>query len=198
MVYLVFPRTCRQDSLLDRATACSLFFGFSRGSTMFKASPIRPYIELLSSYLKPLRSRMWALAVLLLGAIGLQFAGPQAVRYFIDTAQTGGDLSALYAAAALFLVFNLASRALGALTTYIGNDVAWRATNSMRSDLLLHILNLDMSFHTEHTHGELVERVDGDVGLRWLLRGKGDVESSKEPFQGHHVQPPASRRSESG
>ena len=130
---------------------------------MFKASPIRPYIELLSSYLKPLRSRMWALAVLLLGAIGLQLAGPQAVRYFIDTAQTGGDLSALYAAAALFLVFNLASRALGALTTYLGNDVAWRATNSMRSDLLLHILNLDMSFHTEHTPGELVERVDGDI-----------------------------------
>jgi ABC-type multidrug transport system fused ATPase/permease subunit len=106
---------------------------------------------------------MMTLAVLMLGGIGLQLAGPQAVRYFIDAAQSRGDLSALYAAAALFLVVSLAGRALAAVTTYLGKDVAWRATNRMRSDLLLHILRLDMSFHTEHTPGELVERVDGDI-----------------------------------
>jgi ATP-binding cassette subfamily B protein len=126
-------------------------------------SPVRPYTELLSRYLRPLRFRMMVLAVLMLGGIGLQLAGPQAVRYFIDTAQSRGDLRALYAAAALFLVVSLTGRALGAVTTYLGKDVASRATNRMRSDLLLHVLRLDMSFHTEHTTGELVERGDGDI-----------------------------------
>ena len=48
--------------------------------------PIRPYTEFSSKYLKPLRSRMLALAVLLLGGIALQLAGPQAWQLEADRA----------------------------------------------------------------------------------------------------------------
>ena len=41
--------------------------------------------------------------------------------------------------------------------------VAWTATNALRSDLARHALHLDMSFHNEHTPGEMIERIDGDA-----------------------------------
>lgn len=47
--------------------------------------------------------------------------------------------------------------------SYFSQDVGWRATNLMRSELAEHCLRLDLSFHSEHTPGELVERVDGDT-----------------------------------
>jgi ATP-binding cassette, subfamily B, bacterial len=39
------------------------------------------------------------------------------------------------------------------------------ATNALRADLTLHLLRLDPDFLNSHTPGELIERVDGDVGL---------------------------------
>src|SRR5205823_3582414 len=49
------------------------------------------------------------------------------------------------------------------LATYISENVAWTATNQLRTDLVAHCLTLDMAFHKEHTAGELIERIDGDV-----------------------------------
>ena len=49
------------------------------------------------------------------------------------------------------------------VSSYLGQDVGWRATNQMRGDLADHCLHLDMSFHHDHTPGEMVERVDGDT-----------------------------------
>ena len=44
-----------------------------------------------------------------------------------------------------------------------GENIAWNATNALRSDLVDHCLGLDMSFHKGHTPGEMIQRVDGDV-----------------------------------
>ena len=49
-------------------------------------------------------------------------------------------------------------------TAYLGNDIGWRATNSLRQDLLAHCLRLDLPFHNSRTPGELIERLDSDVG----------------------------------
>ena len=46
---------------------------------------------------------------------------------------------------------------------YLGEVVAWTATNDLRAELAEHALSLDMSFHNDHTPGELIERIDGDV-----------------------------------
>jgi ABC-type multidrug transport system fused ATPase/permease subunit len=47
--------------------------------------------------------------------------------------------------------------------TYIGETVAWNATNALRLHLARHCLNLDLNFHNKNTPGELIERIDGDV-----------------------------------
>ncbi len=47
--------------------------------------------------------------------------------------------------------------------TYVAENVSWVATNALRADLVAHLLRLDATFHTAHTPGELIERVDGDV-----------------------------------
>jgi ABC-type multidrug transport system fused ATPase/permease subunit len=125
--------------------------------------PVNQYRRLLGDYLRPQRARVGLLAALLLGGIGLQLLSPQALRVFIDTAQAGGSQNMLLGAAALFIVVGLAGRALGLATTYVSENVAWTATNRLRSDLTLHVLRLDMPFHKTHTPGELIERIDGDV-----------------------------------
>jgi ATP-binding cassette subfamily B protein len=66
-------------------------------------------------------------------------------------------------AASAFLGISILTQAVGVAAVYVGEDVGWRATNQLRADLTLHCLKLDMSFHTAHTPGEMIERIDGDL-----------------------------------
>jgi ABC-type multidrug transport system fused ATPase/permease subunit len=125
--------------------------------------PLRQYWDLLVAYLRPQRRRVAALAALLLGSIALQVANPQLLRYFIDTAQAGGERRALVLAALLFIGVALVTQALSVAATYMSENVGWAATNALRADLALHCLKLDLSFHKARTPGELIERIDGDV-----------------------------------
>jgi ATP-binding cassette, subfamily B, bacterial len=127
------------------------------------AIPLRQYGELLARYLRPQRTRVALLAVVLLASIGLQLVNPQIVRFFIDTALGGGALGALVTAALTFLGIAMFTQVLSVIATYIGENVGWTATNMLRVDLALHCLRLDMPFHKTHTPGEMIERIDGDV-----------------------------------
>ena len=93
----------------------------------------------------------------------MRLAGPQIVRYFIDTAREGGSVDSLMWAAALYVGVALGRQLCFLGGSYFSQDVGWRATNRMRSELAEHCLRLDLSFHGERTPGELVERVDGDT-----------------------------------
>ena len=126
-------------------------------------TPIKQYFNLLATYLRPQWPKVVLPAVLLVGDIGLTLANPQILRYYIDTTQTKGPLTVLLGAALLFLVIAFAGQIVASFATYCSQDVGWTATNRLRSDLLLHCLRLDMSFHQSHTPGEMLERVDGDV-----------------------------------
>ncbi|MBS12742.1 MAG: helicase [Gemmatimonadetes bacterium] len=95
--------------------------------------------------------------------IGLNLANPQILRFFIDTAQTDGLVSELVWAGTLFLGVGFARQIVQLLSSYLGQDVGWRATNRMRNSLAHHCLNLDMGFHHLRTPGEMIERVDGDT-----------------------------------
>jgi ATP-binding cassette subfamily B protein len=117
----------------------------------------------LSNYLKPQWQRVLLLAVLLLGQIGLQLINPQIIRNFIDMVGAGSPLGELTAAALSFIGVAVAGQVLALGAVYLGENVAWTATNALRFDLALHCLKLDMSFHKAHTPGELIERIDGDV-----------------------------------
>src|SRR5207244_12199029 len=42
-------------------------------------------------------------------------------------------------------------------------DLGSRTSKALLVDLTRHGLNLDVSFHAEHSSGELIERIDGDA-----------------------------------
>jgi len=125
--------------------------------------PLRAYWALLSRYLRP----QWCLALLLTllvpAQIGLQLANPQLMRRFIDGAQAGAPNEALLRLALFFLAVALAQQVVSVAATYVGERLGWTATNGLRADLAGHCLRLDMGFHSAHTPGEMIERIDGDV-----------------------------------
>ncbi|MDB9372634.1 ABC transporter ATP-binding protein [Nodularia sphaerocarpa] len=124
---------------------------------------LRQYWNLLVEYLKPQKGRVFKFAIALLASIGLQLVNPQILRYFIDTAVAGGSGRNLLLSALLFIGVALVTQLITVAATYYGENVAWRATNALRADLVEHCLQLDLSFHKFSTAGELLERVDGDV-----------------------------------
>jgi len=125
--------------------------------------PLRQYWDLLGNYIRPQKGRFLLLTVLLLGSIGLQVVNPQIMRVFIDTISSGGPIETLAITALVFVGIALFQQAVAVSATYVGENVAWTATNALRAELARHCLNLDMSFHNDSSPGELIERIDGDV-----------------------------------
>ena len=120
-------------------------------------------MSLLAAYLRPEWARALILVLLLLVGIGLQLANPQIVRIFIDEAQRGEPVERLVWIALLFLGIAVSTQLATIAETYVAETLGWRTTNALRADLTRHVLQLDATFHAEHTAGELIERIDGDV-----------------------------------
>lgn len=125
--------------------------------------PFKAYWDLLSQHIRPQKGRFVLLASLLFGSIGLRIFAPQIMRAFIDSALAGEALQTLTWTALAFIGVALLQQIIAVTVTYLGENVAWTATNALRAELAWHALNLDMRFHNDHTPGELIERIDGDV-----------------------------------
>src|SRR5512145_1201036 len=125
--------------------------------------PLKAYWDLLSRHIRPQKGRFTLLTILLFGSIGLRIFAPQIMRTFIDSALAGEALRILTWTALTFIGVALLQQVISVGVTYLGENVAWTATNSLRAELAWHALNLDMRFHNDHTPGELIERIDGDV-----------------------------------
>ncbi|TMV45178.1 ABC transporter ATP-binding protein [Paenibacillus mesophilus] len=117
----------------------------------------------LLRYLVPVKGRIAILLLILLTSTACQLVNPQIIQRFIDTAAAQGEVASLLGLAGLFLVIAAFNQLFTVLLSYLGNDVAWRATNRLRADLLRHCLRLDMRFHNLKTPGVMIERIDGDV-----------------------------------
>ncbi|MBN1247019.1 MAG: ABC transporter ATP-binding protein [Anaerolineae bacterium] len=126
---------------------------------------LKRYRDLLKAYLQPQWRSVSLLTALMLLSIGLRLVGPQILGAFIDAVQAGEPVRDLLQNAAAFLAAATAGQAVALVVTYLAGNVGWRATNSLRTDLAAHCLALDMGFHKSHTPGELIERIDGDVGM---------------------------------
>jgi len=123
-------------------------------------------MRLLKRYLAPRIPRVFLLAACLLVGTALSLVGPLMIRDFIDTAM--GDATASMAdhltfLTIAFIVAALAAQAVEITMNHLSEQIGWWATNDLRADLTAHTLNLDLSFHHDHSPGELLERVDGDV-----------------------------------
>jgi ATP-binding cassette subfamily B protein len=125
--------------------------------------PLKRYWDLLVDHLRAQTWRFTLLSVLLVGSIGLQIIAPQVMRVFIDVATDPESTENLAPLALAFIGLALVQQILAVGAAYVGENVAWTATNALRAELAAHCLRLDMSFHNDHSPGELIERIDGDV-----------------------------------
>jgi ATP-binding cassette, subfamily B, bacterial len=123
----------------------------------------RDYARFLAHYLKPRLTLVIFLGFVLLFGIGLQLVNPQILRSFIDSAMSGKPLDLLTRMALIFIGVAVAQQLVGVLVVYITENLGWATTNDLRLELARYCLGLDMSFHTAHTPGEMIERIDGDV-----------------------------------
>jgi ATP-binding cassette, subfamily B, bacterial len=124
---------------------------------------LKQYGALLVQYLRPQKSWVLILAVLLFGNIGLQLVNPLIMRRFLDTALAGGSMDVLTPLAVTFIGVAAMQQLVAVSATLVSENVAWTATNWLRNDLARHCLYLDLPFHQKHTPGEMIERIDGDV-----------------------------------
>jgi ABC-type multidrug transport system fused ATPase/permease subunit len=128
------------------------------------ASPdLTAYRTLLTTYLRPQGALLAWLAALLLSGIAVQVASPLLLGRFVDDALGGAAQDTLLILGGAFLLASIVQQGLLVGATYVGERVAWSATNALREDLTAQCLRLDAPFHERHTPGELIERVDGDV-----------------------------------
>lgn len=107
---------------------------------------------------------MTLLGVILAITIAVQIVTPFIAARFIDHVTGGSPLRGLITLAVATMLLALAGQALAVVETWLAENVSWEATNALRVDLAAHLLRLDASFHNAHTQGDLIERVDGDVG----------------------------------
>jgi ABC-type multidrug transport system fused ATPase/permease subunit len=124
---------------------------------------LKQHLALLKAYLGPQWVKVVILVLLLFVGIALELLVPLWLARFIDQAVAGDSLAVLQSTALLYLGMVLVKQFLVAAAGYISEDISWVATNRMRVDLTAHCVDLDMSFHTSHAPGSLIERVDGDI-----------------------------------
>jgi ATP-binding cassette, subfamily B, bacterial len=104
-----------------------------------------------------------ALAAATTAATVLPLGAPQITRRFVDDAMGGAGTRHLTLIALGYLGLAVAGQVARMLTAWLASRLAWDGTNRLREGLAEHALGLDMAYHGEHTPGEMIERVDGDV-----------------------------------
>jgi ATP-binding cassette, subfamily B, bacterial len=122
-----------------------------------------PDTRLLVAYLRPEGRRLGALVGVLVVAMVLPLAGPLLVGRFVDAALAGDPTTTLVTLAVVFLGVTLTGDGLQLVVTWLSVRLAWRVGNRLRSDLCRHALTLDLDWHGDHSAGQLIERIDGDV-----------------------------------
>jgi ATP-binding cassette, subfamily B, bacterial len=127
------------------------------------AVSFKEYSRFFRRYLRGRLLWMTGLGLILFTGIGLQIYDPQVMRTFLDRALAGEPFRSLLGLGLLFIGIAIGQQLLGLLATYLTELLGWAATNQVRFDLARYTLGLDMTFHTAHTPGEMIERIDGDV-----------------------------------
>lgn len=122
-----------------------------------------PYLPLIRRYFAPQKGRVCVLFLLLSAGIAIQVGMPQILSYYVDTASAPSSYHLLILSACLFIGLVIVNQIVQIFDIYIGERVAWLATNTIRQEVILHCLKMDMSFHKAYSPGEMIERVDGDV-----------------------------------
>ena len=122
-----------------------------------------PESRLLAGMLRPERRAVAGVSGVLLVAITLRLAMPALLGRFVDGAIGGRPLSHLTTTAALYVAVAVGAEALGLVGIWRSVHLSWRTGNRLRERLARHAVRLDMAWHGNHSPGQLIERIDGDV-----------------------------------
>jgi len=133
--------------------------------------PFVKFYSLLYRYLNPYRKLFILLLVLLSCDILFSVFIPQIIRYYInsfDLLDKGLITSQrimirLFEAAILYIGLGAVQQIFYIFSVYLTQNLAWKSTNKLRSDVCKKCIDLDMSFHNEYSPGKMIERIDGDV-----------------------------------
>ena len=125
--------------------------------------PLTRYFGLLGPHMRPQWRRAVVLVALMLALIGLPLLSPQIVRAFIDRATAGGSSAGLLVLAVLFILVAVGAQLASIAAVWVAEQLGWGTTNRLRAALVSHCLGLDMRYHNQHSPGEMIERIDGDV-----------------------------------
>ena len=109
------------------------------------------------------RLALGGLGALVAAGSGLILTGPLIVREIVDKATNGATKGELSRLAVLFLIVAIATQLINMAVAWMATITAWHTTNGIRIRLARHVLGLSHAFHRQHTPGELIQRVDGDV-----------------------------------
>jgi ABC-type multidrug transport system fused ATPase/permease subunit len=126
-------------------------------------SPATSRWRALAALLRPDAWRWTGLGALVATGSALILTGPLIVRGIVDKATAGTTTSQLSRLAVLFLVVAIATQLINMAVAWMATITAWHTTNGIRIRLARHVLGLSHAFHRQHTPGELIQRVDGDV-----------------------------------
>jgi ABC-type multidrug transport system fused ATPase/permease subunit len=105
----------------------------------------------------------FTLGVIICAAFSRALA-PWIVRVFIDSSASAKNTSFPQILALSFLGVSLFQHATWLCATYAWTASSWRVANRLRKVLIEHCLGKDAGFHRVHPAGELVHRIDSDVG----------------------------------
>ncbi len=122
------------------------------------------HLKILRKYLKGQGLMLFFLFITIAISTGIQLVGPSIISDFIDTSIYHSNVNKMISLAVAYIVLALINILIAILITYLSQKIGWRSTNTLREDLVKHSVGLDMSFHKEKTHGEMIEIIDGDVG----------------------------------
>lgn len=136
------------------------------------ASPPISSRAFLLTTLRPHRWRLASLLLILLTGIAASVITPIIASAFIDGVTGTMAYRHLTLLALGSIGLAMVSQGIALVETWTAESLIWETTNTIRLRLIRHVLGLDISMHTSHSVGELIDRVDGDVSMmsRFLSR----------------------------
>jgi ATP-binding cassette, subfamily B, bacterial len=113
--------------------------------------------------LKP-HARLVALYGLFLSfATALPLGSAIVLQQFVDAAARRDPTHQLVVLASFYAALGLVSSFVGVIVVWRVTTLAWMITDELRHQLAEQVLEADLSFHRDHTRGDLVSRADDDV-----------------------------------
>ncbi|MBI2858844.1 MAG: ABC transporter ATP-binding protein [Chloroflexi bacterium] len=100
----------------------------------------------------------------MLAISGLGVVPPLLIRHFLDKALPDRDLPLLYGLVAAMVGVAMVSGLIGVAQSYLNNIVTQRIMLDLRNELYSHLQGLSLHFFTSNRTGEIMSRLNNDVG----------------------------------